>query len=219
MSDIHPLAILIAACARGISGVQVTWVGCRPEERQRIYFANHTSHLDFVVLWSALPPSVRSRTHPVAARDYWQRGIRAYLAKEVFRAVFVDRNSHSNHAGEETWFAAAHKVIDDLSAALGESDSLIIFPEGTRGSGECVGPFRSGIYHLARKHPEVDLVPAYLENLSRILPKGELLPVPLLSRLTFGEPMRIHPAEAKEDFLARARAALESLRRKEQRIE
>jgi len=216
MSAIHPLACVIAACARGISGVQVAWAGCRPEERQRIYFANHTSHLDFVVLWSALPRSVRTRTHPVAARDYWQRGIRAYLAKEVFRAVFVDRSSHSQQISKEASTASARRVIDDMSAALGESDSLIIFPEGTRGSGDGVGPFRSGIYHLARKHPEVDLVPAYLENLSRILPKGELLPVPLLSRLTFGEPIRICSSETKEAFLARAHAALESLRRKGQ---
>jgi 1-acyl-sn-glycerol-3-phosphate acyltransferase len=219
MSNLHPMADLIAAFARGISGVHVTWAGCRPENRQRIYFANHTSHLDFVVLWSALPPRVRARTHPVAARDYWQRGIRAYLAKEVFHAVFVDRAARGNGARTATSLDIARRVIEDLAAALGESDSLIIFPEGTRGTGDCIGPFRSGIYHLARMRPDVELVPAYLENLSRILPKGELLPVPLLSRLTFGEPMRVDPAETKETFLNRAHAALVSLCQKGQERE
>jgi 1-acyl-sn-glycerol-3-phosphate acyltransferase len=215
MSDgIHPLASLIAAFARGISGVQVRWAGCRPEAKQRIYFANHTSHLDFAVLWAALPGEVRARTRPVAAGDYWDKGIRAYLAQRVFRAVLVPRRSRT--ADQALALAEARTTIDRLAAAMGDTDSLIFFPEGTRGSGETIGPFRSGLYYLAKRKPDVELVPAYLENLSRILPKGEVLPVPLLSLLTFGCPMHVEEDEHKDAFLERAWAAVQALGRKGQ---
>jgi 1-acyl-sn-glycerol-3-phosphate acyltransferase len=213
-AGIHPLASVIAAVARGISGVQVRWTGCRPEEKQRIYFANHTSHLDFVVLWSALPGEVRARTRPVAAKDYWEAGLRAYLAQKVFRAVLIHRGETTQAAGKEETRAAARTVIDQLAEAMGEAESLILFPEGTRGTGETIAPFRSGLYYLAKSKPEVELVPAHLENLNRILPKGEVLPVPLISLLTFGAAMRIGETEEKRDFLERARAAVSALRRK-----
>jgi 1-acyl-sn-glycerol-3-phosphate acyltransferase len=211
---IHPLASVIAAVGRSISGVQVRWAGCCPEEKQRIYFANHTSHLDFVVLWSALPGEVRARTRPVAAEDYWERGVKAYLAKSVFRAVLIQRRGSAQAENKEEARAAARTVIDQLAEAMGEAESLILFPEGTRGTGETIAPFRSGLYYLAKKKPEVELVPAYLENLNRILPKGEVLPVPLISMLTFGKPLHIGESEEKRDFLERARAAVSALRGK-----
>jgi 1-acyl-sn-glycerol-3-phosphate acyltransferase len=216
MSDgIHPIASLLAAIGRGISGIQVQWAGCQPDERQRIYFANHSSHLDFVVLWSALPSEIRARTRPIAAKDYWEEtALRRYLAANVFKAVLVERGGGAkvttNH--EETHLAA-RSLIEDLANALGDKHSLILFPEGTRGTGEKVGEFRSGLFHLAHRRPDVQLVPAYLENLNRILPKGEFLPVPMLSLLTFGKPLQVEPHEPKDDFLERAREAVSSLRR------
>jgi 1-acyl-sn-glycerol-3-phosphate acyltransferase len=204
------MASVVAVIARGISGVQVRWAGCMPEPKQRIYFANHTSHLDFVVLWSALPHGVRAATRPVAARDYWRSGLRAWLAQRVFRAVLIDRN---RTAGPPPSEAHARAVIDSLAQALGETDSLIIFPEGTRGDGESIARFRSGLYYLAQQRPDVELIPVCLENLSRILPKGEFLPVPLISLLTFGTPMQLGEAEDRHAFLNRAHAAVESLRR------
>lgn len=216
---IHPLAWVIAAFARGLSGVQVRWLGCVPEPTQRIYFANHTSHLDFVVLWSALPVELRARTRPVAAKDYWQTGFRSFLAQRVFRAVLVERGAaaraaHNEDAHEENSQAAGFAVIERLAQAMGERDSLIFFPEGTRGSGETVGEFKSGLYHLAKRRRDVELIPAYLENLNRILPKGEILPVPLASTLTFGPPIRVEEDESKREFLERAKAAVMALRRK-----
>src|SRR5437016_2329212 len=211
---IHPLASVLAAVARGISGVQVRWAGCRPEEKQRIYFANHTSHLDFVVLWAALPGEVRARTRPVAAKDYWEKGLKAYLAQRVFRAVLVHRGGTAQAGNREEARAAARTVVDRLAEAMGETDSLILFPEGTRGTGETVGALRSGLYYLSKRRPEVELVPAYLGNMHRILAKGEVLPVPLLSLLTFGAPIHIGETEDKRGFLERACAAMSALRRK-----
>lgn len=215
MSELmHPLAGSLASLARGISGVQVRWSGCRPEARQRIYFANHTSHLDFVVLWSALSSDVRARTRPVAAKDYWDHGVKAYLAQRVFRAVLVQRGAVAQAANAEEAHATGRAITEQLAEALGETDSLILFPEGTRGTGETVAPFRSGLFYLAKRRPDVELVPAYLENLNRILPKGEVLPVPMISRLTFGVPMRVRESETKDEFLERARDAVRGLQRK-----
>jgi 1-acyl-sn-glycerol-3-phosphate acyltransferase len=215
MSDhIHPIASLLAAVGRGISGVQVQWAGCEPDERQRIYFANHSSHLDFVVLWSALPAGIRAKTRPIAAKDYWeQTPLRRYLANNVFHAVFLERGvTGKPKSPDEPHFVGRH-LLDEMADALGTEHSLILFPEGTRGTGEKLGPFRSGLYHLALRRPDVQLVPAHLENLNRILPKGEFLPVPMLSLLTFGKPLQVEPEEHKDAFLERAREAVSNLRR------
>jgi 1-acyl-sn-glycerol-3-phosphate acyltransferase len=215
MNDpIHPIASLLAALARGISGVQVQWAGCEPDERQRIYFANHSSHLDFVVLWSALPSEIRAKTRPIAARDYWEATpLRRYLTKNVFHAVFLERGTMGKAKNSDEVHHVGRHLIEEMADALGTENSLILFPEGTRGTGEKIGPFRAGLYHLAMRRPDVELVPAYLDNLNRILPKGEFLPVPMLSLLTFGKPLQVELDEDKEAFLERAREAVASLRR------
>jgi 1-acyl-sn-glycerol-3-phosphate acyltransferase len=198
------LAAVLAFLTRLVSGVNARWLDCPPDPRPRIYFANHTSHLDFVVLWSVLPPAVRSRLRPVAGRDYWDRSpLRRYLVRRVFHAVLIDRPGRH---------FLGRSFLDPLLRELDLGHSLIVFPEGTRGSGDEVAPFQAGLYHVCRLRPAVEAVPVYLENLNRILPKGEFLPVPLLSRATFGPPVRPRPDEAKADFLERARAAVCGLR-------
>ena len=212
--SIHPIASLLAAVARGITGVQVQWAGCEPSERQRIYFANHTSHLDFVVLWSALPSEIRRHTRPVAAKDYWEETpLRRYFAENVFNAVLVERGAMAKASSPEEAKFIGRSLIEEMAAALGETHSLILFPEGTRGTGEKLGEFRAGLYHLALRRPDVELVPAYLENMNRILPKGEFLPVPMLSLLTFGKPMQVEADERKDAFLERSQEAVSTLRR------
>jgi len=199
------IANAVAAGARGLAGATVRWLDCAPEPRQRVYFANHTSHLDFVVLWSALPRALRARTRPVAAKDYWQSGIRRRLAVNVFHAVLVERGSS---ADRDEQLQTARRSLDMLLEALAHDESLIIFPEGTRGHGDQIAPFKSGLYHLWAKRPDVQFVPVFLANLNRVLPKGEVLPVPFISRVAFGPPL--HPAEngSKESFLHEAREAL-----------
>lgn len=203
----HPLARVIAGAARLISGVTVRWLDSSPDARQTIYFANHSSHLDFVVLWASLPAEIRARTRPVAAQDYWEKGLRRMIAVNVFRAVLVARRGSSDQPA-----ADPQEAIRNMSDAMGEDQSLILFPEGTRGSGEEVAPFKSGLFYLCQQKPGVRLVPGYLNNLNRILPKGEFLPVPFISRLTFGPPLQLGTGETKADFLTRARAALCRLR-------
>lgn len=197
-------AVLATGC-KLITGATVEW-RCDPNAAvQRIYFGNHSSHLDFVVIWSSLPPRLRRHARPVAGRDYWDRtAVRRLLAREVFRAVLIERSAgHPEDAR-----IAASASVQRMAQALGDRDSLIVFPEGTRSVDGVIGPFKSGLYHLSRARPDVELIPVYLENLNRILPKGEALPVPMLSRVTFGPPVRLEPGDGKDDFLVRTRAAL-----------
>lgn len=202
MSLEHAAARLITGFAWLVTGVRARWIGCAPGPVQRVYFANHSSHGDFVLLWSALPPPLRARTRPVAGADYWLAGrLRRWLIHDVFRGVLVERG--------------AEKSADPIAvmlAALDGGDSLIIFPEGTRNLGEQMLPFKSGLYHLARQRPGVELVPVWLENLARVMPKGQVLPVPLLCSVSFGAPIRLEAGEEKDAFLARARRRIVELK-------
>jgi len=194
---------LIVTLVKLISGANVRWTGCSPTARQRVYFANHTSHLDAAVIWASLPTEVRALTRPVAARDYWVKGkLRPYLATKVFNAVLIEREKVSAH----------DNPLDRLDEALGRDHSLIIFPEGSRSLTGEIGAFKSGIYHLAKRRPDVEFVPVLIDNLSRILPKGEFLAVPLLSSVSFGTPMQLKIDETKQAFLERARSAVMNLR-------
>ncbi|HJN67237.1 MAG TPA: lysophospholipid acyltransferase family protein, partial [Pirellulales bacterium] len=189
---------LIALMAKLISGASARWVDCQPNTRQRVYFANHTSHLDSLVIWSALPSYIRVLTRPVAAKDYWGKTrLRRYLAGR-FNALLIDRRDIKVH----------QSPVDMLLREISNTDSLIVFPEGHRSAGEQVGEFKSGLYYLCKKRPDLEAVPVHLDNMNRILPRGEFLPVPLLSSITFGPPLVLEPGEQKVDFLTRARKSL-----------
>ena len=198
------VAALITGFARLVTGAQARWIGCGPSGEQRIYYANHSSHGDFVLIWTALPAALRARTRPVAARDYWDAGeLRRFLIHRVFRGVLVERGADPR----------TKDPLVPLIDALDRGDSLIIFPEGTRNTEEEMLPFKSGIYHLARQRPGVDLVPVWIENVGRVMPKGQVLPVPLLCSVDFGAPIRLQEDEEKQAFLDRARLAIVELRK------
>jgi 1-acyl-sn-glycerol-3-phosphate acyltransferase len=203
------IASVLAASAQVVAGSTVRWLGSVPTGGQRVYIANHTSHLDFIVLWSYLPPRLRRLTRPVAARDYWEQdALRRYLAARVFNAVLIDRAAAPGTAAGQL----GRQAVDQMVQSLGDRHSLILFPEGTRGPGQDLAAFRSGLYHLCRTRPDLEVVPVYLDNLNRILPKGHLLPVPMLSRITFGTPLHLQPGEEKDIFLERARQAVQALK-------
>ena len=195
--------LALAALARLITGAQGHWYGAPPKAEQRIYFANHQSHFDWVLIWAALPHDLRATTRPIAARDYWTATpLKHWITREVFRAVYVDRER--KEGGPDP--------LAPLVAALEQGDSLVIFPEGTRGSKGDPQPFKAGLYHLARQFPQVQLIPAWIDNVQRVMPKGEVVPVPILCSVTFGAPMQVLPGEDRRAFLERARAAVVELR-------
>ena len=202
-------AMGITGFARVVTGVRGEWLGCLPEPRQRIYFANHVSHGDFVLIWTVLSPALRQVTRPVAGADYWEKtGLRRFIGKEVFRAVLIDRDAASRAADP----------VAQMTSALDGGASLILFPEGTRNTTDApLLPFKSGLFHLARMRPEAELVPVWIDNLNRVMPKGEFLPVPLLCTVSFGTPLRLDIGEDKAAFLDRARGALLALSCKDKR--
>jgi 1-acyl-sn-glycerol-3-phosphate acyltransferase len=199
------IATALAAACRLISGSAVVWHSDPNADVQRIYFGNHSSHLDFIVIWSALPPRLRRFARPVAGRDYWEQGtIRRYLANQVFNAVLIQRHD----SGSVDVQTAARASIQRMAEEMGDRNSLIVFPEGTRSLNGEIGPFKSGLYHLFRLRPDAELIPVHLANLNRILPKGEALPVPMLSRVVFGPRLQASVDDDKQEFLTKARAAL-----------
>lgn len=194
---------LLAGLARLITGAQGHWYGCPPMAEQRIYFANHQSHFDWVLIWAALPLDLRTRTRPIAARDYWTASpLKAWITREIFNAVYVSRVR-----------TADEDPLEPLVEALEGGDSLVIFPEGTRSNKGDPQAFKAGLYHLAEKFPGVQLIPVWIDNVQRVMPKGEVVPVPILCSVTFGAPLQLQPGEDKHLFLERARDAVIALRR------
>lgn len=194
---------LLVGVTKALVGAYARWQGCEPTDAQRIYFANHTSHIDTLAIWSALPPRLRATTRPVAARDYWERGpVRRHLALRILRAVLVERSRQDRQ----------EDPLQRVNESLEQGASLILFPEGTRGGEPLPGSFKSGLFHLARKFPAVELIPVYLENLHRAMPKGTFLPIPMICSIHFGAPLARIADECKEAFLARARESVVALR-------
>jgi 1-acyl-sn-glycerol-3-phosphate acyltransferase len=196
------MSYFLLGLIRVLTGSQARWYGCPPKAEQRIYFANHQSHADLVMIWAALPKELRHNTRAIAARDYWTKTpFKQWLTSAVFNVIYVSR--------ERT---ADEDPLEPLMDALGKGDSIILFPEGTRGHTGEPQPFKAGLYNLALKFPKVVLVPAWINNVQHVLPKGEVVPVPVLCSVTFGAPMQLQSDEDRRTFLERARHAVVALR-------
>ncbi|MCV2367493.1 lysophospholipid acyltransferase family protein [Roseateles oligotrophus] len=191
--------LALAGIARLITGAQGHWKGCPPMAEQRIYFANHQSHFDWVLIWAALPGDLRAQTRPIAARDYWTSSpLKAWITSAVFNAIYVSR----------TRATPDEDPLEPLIEALNKGDSVVIFPEGTRSNKGEPQAFKAGLFHLAEQFPQVKLIPTWIDNVQRVMPKGEVVPVPILCTVTFGAPIQLQPQEDKRAFLERARAAV-----------
>ena len=194
--------LFLVFLTRLITGAQGHWYGCPPKAEQRIYFANHQSHFDWLLIWAAQPRDLRAQTRPIAARDYWtSTPLKHWITREIFNAVYVSRQRTDDE-----------DPLEPLMEALRNGDSLVIFPEGTRGNQGAPQPFKAGLYHLAEAFPDVQLIPAWIDNVQRVMPKGEVVPVPILCSVTFGAPIQLQAGEDKRVFLERARAAVVALK-------
>jgi 1-acyl-sn-glycerol-3-phosphate acyltransferase len=196
------MGLFLLGLIRVLTGAQARWIGCPPKAEQRIYFANHQSHADLVLIWAALPRDLRGLTRPIAARDYWTKTpFRQWITTRVFNAIYVSRERTANE-----------DPLEPLVEALGKGDSIILFPEGTRGHAEEPQAFKAGLYNLALRFPQVVLVPTWIHNVQRVMPKGEVVPVPVLCSVSFGQPLQLGEGEERRAFLERARSAVIALR-------
>jgi 1-acyl-sn-glycerol-3-phosphate acyltransferase len=196
------MSVFLLGLIRFLTGSQARWYGCPPKAEQRIYFANHQSHADLVMIWAALPKELRSVTRAIAAKDYWTKTpFRQWLTTAVFNVIYVSRDR-----------SAEEDPLEPLFDALANGDSIILFPEGTRGFTGEPQPFKAGLYNLAVRFPHVVLIPAWINNVQHVLPKGEVVPVPVLCSVTFGAPMALQAGEERRAFLERARASVLALR-------
>ena len=196
------MGLFLLGLIRVLTGAQARWIGCPPKAEQRIYFANHQSHADLVLIWAALPRDLRGLTRPIAARDYWTKTpLRQWITTRVCNAIYVSRERTANE-----------DPLEPLVEALGKGDSIILFPEGTRGHAEEPQAFKAGLYNLALRFPQVVLVPTWIHNVQRVMPKGEVVPVPVLCSVSFGQPLQLGEGEERRAFLERARSAVIALR-------
>jgi 1-acyl-sn-glycerol-3-phosphate acyltransferase len=196
------MGLFLLGLIRVLTGAQARWIGCPPKAEQRIYFANHQSHADLVLIWAALPRDLRGLTRPIAARDYWTKTpLRQWITTRVFNAIYVSRERTANE-----------DPLEPLVEALGKGDSIIRFPEGARGHAEEPQAFKAGLYNLALRFPQVVLVPTWIHNVQRVMPKGEVVPVPVLCSVSFGQPLQLGEGEERRAFLERARSAAIALR-------
>ncbi len=196
------MSLFLLGLIRILTGAQARWLGCPPKAEQRIYFANHQSHADLVMIWAALPLELRSVTRAIAAKDYWTKTpFKQWLTSAVFNVIYVTRDRTSDE-----------DPLEPLFEALKNGDSIILFPEGTRGFTGTPQPFKAGLYNLALKFPQAVLVPTWINNVQHVLPKGEVVPVPVLCSVTFGKPIVLQEGEDRHAFLERARNAVIALR-------
>ncbi|MDQ0318392.1 1-acyl-sn-glycerol-3-phosphate acyltransferase [Pararhizobium capsulatum DSM 1112] len=199
----RPVAMMIVVFARALTAVRAIWPETGLPAGQCVYFANHSSHGDFILIWSVLPPWMRVKTRPVAGAEYWlATSLKRFIGCDVFNAVLIERD-REKRTGDP---------IARMAETLDAGSSLILFPEGTRNeTDEPILPFKSGLYNLATLRPDIDLAPVWIDNLNRVMPKGEIVPIPLICTVTFGDALRLRPDESREAFLARTSAALLSL--------
>ena len=183
---------------RVLIGVNARWESPPDLTRQRIYFANHTSHMDTLAIIAALPADARVNVRPVAAADYWgKNAFLSYISQKGLNAVLIDRTS-----------GADKNLLEPIFDVLKAGHSIIFFPEGTRSCQALPGEFKSGLFRLSETFPDVDLVPVYLENFHRSMPNGKHFPLPIICTIRIGNPLQKMIGEEKQLFLERARDAI-----------
>ncbi len=198
------IALLTRRGARLLTGARSLWIGCQPELKQRIYYANHNRHIDFILLWSSLPTPIRCQTRPIAASDYWLKdGFRRFLIQDTFSGVVIQRHREDQQ-----------DPLQPVKEVLAQGDSIIFFPEGTRNLNDDVEllDFKSGLYYLHQQFPDIEIIPVWISNLKRVMPKGALIPLPLLSTVIFGCPLQQHQDMDKSTFLQYAEDELLKLK-------
>jgi 1-acyl-sn-glycerol-3-phosphate acyltransferase len=192
-------ALIVRPVVYVLLGLNVRGVAHLPIKGPAIIAANHNSHLDTFVLMALLPLRLLPRVRPLAAADYFlrSRAMRWFATKLVGIIPLERKPSVRKHP------------LDVPHTRLAAGDVLILFPEGTRGEPEAMAPFKSGIAHLAERHPTVPVVPVFLHGLGKSLPKDNAVPVPFFCDVFAGTPLLWSGDRAQ--FMERLEAAIRAL--------
>jgi 1-acyl-sn-glycerol-3-phosphate acyltransferase len=181
-------------------GLRVSGREHLPQADPFILVANHSSHLDTAALLSLFPGSRLRYIRPVAAADYFERNpVIGWLTRTFFNTLPIVRINITPENDPR------RRMLDALAAG----HSLVLFPSGTRDTGEGGGRFRGGVAHLVQHMPVVPVVPVYLENMGRSLPKGEFVPVPFFCGIRIGAPLLL--SGSQEEILATLEARVRAL--------
>jgi len=173
-----------------------------PVKKQFILVANHNSHLDALALMNLFPLTQLHHIHPVAASDYFlQNPLLAWFSQTFLNILPIARSQ----------FTRQTNPLTKMGEVLEQGDSLILFPEGTRGQPEAMEPFQAGIAHVLKKHPEVPVIPVYLKGMGRSLPKGEKILLPLFCDIMIGQPQYF--SGTKEEIVQQVQDAVQKLQR------
>lgn len=158
------------------------------EVPQFIIVANHNSHLDTMTLLAAMPARIVHRVRPVAAADHFgKKRWQAWATRMFVNGLLIPRKRDPMNTKNDP--------INRMVAALDAGDSLILFPEGTRGEPEVLQRFKKGIGLVLSQRPHVPYVPAYMKGLGSALPKGDGLILPHPGDLRIGKPTMVNSSE------------------------
>ena len=185
-----------------VIGLRYVWGKMPHPDGPVIYIANHNSHLDAMSLMTIVPSHRIHLTHSVAAQDFFGRsGFRSWSMKNLVNAVLISRSKEDRDVDP----------IELLDAMLRQGHSLILFPEGTRGVPGVMADFKRGVGHLASRHPDIPVIPVYLDGLYRNLPKGRTLIVPFGGTLVMGDPMSFPSGTTVDAITEKAQSAIASM--------
>lgn len=195
-----------------VFGVNVSGVDNLPKVSKgaSIIVANHNSHFDTLILMSLFSGSQILKIHPVAAADYFcNTKFKTFVFTKLLGIIPISRKVRK---------AREEELFKDINESLRAGDSVIIYPEGTRGNDSNLSKFKSGVAHIARMNPDIPVVPCYINGPDRILPKGSFLFVPFIADVYISEPVYYDNTSTRE-FTERIRAEVEKLKEEHKRRE
>ena len=170
-------------------------------KKQFILIANHNSHMDTMAIMSAIPSRYIHRVHPIAARDFFGGSLfKKILMRYLVNAILIKRDRTDPE----------NDPIDSMDKMLKKSRSLILYPEGSRGIPGVMYNFKKGLGYLIQRNPDVDVIPVYLDNVYKTLPKGKKIILPYNCSINFGEPIKFNSYEL-EDILESSEKAISKL--------
>ena len=176
--------ILIKNFLRIFVGVQFSNSDNLRKSKQYILVGNHNSHIDTMAIMAALPSSMLQKVHPIAAADYFgKHKVARFLMKYVINARLIHRKKRDG--------SHFKNPIEQMDALLKSGESIIIFPEGTRGDPGIMQDFKKGVAILLKNNPEITYVPIFMKGFEKALPKGDGFLVPHNSEIIFGDPTKI----------------------------